>query len=88
MPWEAGARPEEIDVRAAAVVDGTTVVIGPPSRRPSSGSRDRAASMARQPNPSSTSRTTARAPETQPGNHGAGSGPSRAGTTPDTEAPA
>ncbi len=76
-----------MDVRAAAVVDGTTVVIGPPSRLPSAGSRARAASMARQPNPSSTRRTTARAPATQAGSHGAGWAPSRAGTRPDTDAP-
>ena len=38
MPWRAGGSPVVIDVSAAGVVDGTTVVIGPPSSAESSGS--------------------------------------------------
>ena len=34
MPWRAGGSPVVIEVSAAGVVDGTTVVIGPPGARP------------------------------------------------------
>ena len=34
MPWRDGGSPVVIDVSAAGVVDGTTVVIGPAGERP------------------------------------------------------
>src|SRR5918995_1220538 len=74
-----GASPVASDVSALAVVDGATVVIGPPSSPPSSGSRLRCASIPCQPSPSSRSSTTASAPSTQEGIPAAGRPPTRAG---------
>ena len=82
--WE-GARPVESDVSAAAVVDGTTVVMGPPSIAPSRGRSARWVSSAFQPRPSSTSSTTAPAPVSGAGSHealsGAGWPPTSVGIT-------
>ena len=64
MPWRDGGSPVVIEVSAAGVVDGTTVVIGPPGEARSSGSRSGKAWSASQPRPSSTRSTVARAPAT------------------------
>ena len=81
-----------IDVSAAAVVDGTTVRIGVPSIAAKTGSRSAHSRSACQPNPSRTSKTTARAPATGSGIQATVSpvprAPMSAGTTPVTAAPA
>src|SRR5262249_41041918 len=59
---------------------GATVVIGPPSRAASSGSRLRWASIACQPSPSNRSRTTALAPSTPEGSVSRGRPPRSVGT--------
>ena len=82
-----GGSPVVIDVSAAGVVDGTTVVTGPPENARSSGSWSGKACRASQPRPSSTSSTVDRAPATGAGIHSTGRTPSRAGTTPVTLGP-
>ena len=93
MPCTAGGDPVVSEVRAVAVVVGTTEVIGPPAAPASVGRRRPDACSCSQPSPSSTSRTTWRAPRTGSGTH-AGDGavpgqraPSRAGTTEVRQAP-
>ena len=72
----------EIEVSAAAVVDGATVVIEPPASPEIVGARLRRASSWFQPRPSSTSSTTWSASSAAAGNHvgQACPGSSRAGT--------
>jgi hypothetical protein len=77
----------EIDVSAAAVVEGTTALIGPPSIPARIGSFWRCCSIADHPSPSSTSSTTLRAVATASGNHGKNSPPSSAGTSAPTHMP-
>ena len=71
-PCWAGAIPVASEVRAAAVVDGLTVVTGPPSIAASSGTWPRCSSSCAQPRPSSTRRTTDVAPLTGSGIHDVG----------------
>jgi hypothetical protein len=87
IPWRAGGSPVVIEVRAAGVVDGTTVVTGPPVQAPSSGRRSGWVLNASQPRPSSTSRTVLRAPATGSGSQETGREPRSAGTTPVTLGP-
>ncbi len=87
IPCRDGGRPVVIEVSAAGVVDGTTVVIGPPAKAPSSGNASGKRARASQPRPSSTSSTEARAPSTGAGSHGTGRRPISAGTTPATFGP-
>jgi hypothetical protein len=57
MPCLAGGRPVVSDVSAVAVVEGTTVVMGPPVMRVSVGASRARAMSCSQPRPSSTSST-------------------------------
>jgi len=80
MPWVAGGAPMVMEVRAAAVVDGATVVIGPPSMAAMVGARPGRSWSWAQPTPSNTNRTTWEAPTAGAGNQaglavGAPSGP-------------
>jgi hypothetical protein len=80
-----------MEVSAVAVVDGATVVIGPPVNERSVGASARRASSCSHPSPSSTSSTTWRAWATGAGIQ-AGSGtdgrrPTSAGTRWWTQAP-
>ena len=88
MPCSPGARPVVIDVSAAAVVDGTIVVIGPPAIEHSVGARERRSWSCSQPSPSSTSSTTWSASTAGAGSQAGASGHSRrAGTTFAMQAP-
>ena len=80
-PCSAGGRPVVIDVKALAVVDGATVVIGPPVSFASSGSSSGRPVIASQPSPSMTRTTTVRAARVGSGSHGTSRAPSSAGTT-------
>src|SRR5438874_10819694 len=61
MPWRAGGSPVVSEVSAVAVVDGATVVMGPPVIEQSVGARWARASSCSHPRPSMVSRTTWRA---------------------------
>ncbi len=87
IPCWAGASPVAIDVSADAVVAGVTVVIGPPVMPASTGMTAACSRSAFQPNPSSTSRTTASAPRTGSGSQESSCTPMSAGTSPATDAP-
>ena len=80
-PCWAGAMPVAIEVSAAAVVDGMTLVIGPPAISLSSGSAARCASSCAHPRPSSTSSTTEVASLTGSGSHDGFRPCKRVGTT-------
>ena len=92
MPCSAGVNPVTAEVSAVEVVDGTTVVMGPPSIAASVGARWLRSRSCSHPNPSTSSTTTCAASRAESGNH-AGSaavccGPSRAGMMPRRFAPA
>ena len=78
-----------MDVRAVAVVDGTTLAMGPPAMPQSVGASSRRACSWSQPSPSSTRSTTWSASSAAAGNQGGASvpGSSRAGTTFEMHAP-
>ena len=85
-----GVRPVAIEARAEAVVDGTTVVIGPPAIADSVGARWARSRSCSHPSPSITSSSTWRAPRTSAGTHsgrGTEDGARSAGTMPRTFAP-
>jgi hypothetical protein len=77
------------DVSAVAVVDGATVVIGPPVIEDSVGANCRRAQSCSHPRPSRVSRTTWRALATGDGTHAGVPNfrSSRARTTPSIHAP-
>ena len=87
IPCRDGATPVVMLVSAAAVVDGTTVVIAAPPIAPTTGIRPGEATTSH-PSPSSTRSTVARAPATAVGRKSTGRSPSSAGTTFVTLAPA
>src|SRR5438128_1351293 len=87
IPCCAGASPVAIDVSAVAVVEGTTVVIGPPVMLVRVGNNAACSCTAAQPKPSRTSRTTASAVRAGSGIHDASRTPRNAGTRPATDAP-
>ena len=86
-PCSPGGRPVEMDVRAAAVVLGATVVIGPPARLVRVGATPVRSRSWSQPSPSSTRSRIRRACRTSPGNQVGAAEPSRrAGTRAVTQA--
>ena len=87
MAWRDGGSPVVMEVSAAGVVDGTTVVIRPPANAPSSGRASGNREKASQPRPSSTSNTEARAPVTGSGSQDTERSPRSAGTIPETFGP-
>ena len=75
MPWRPGAAPVTIEVKAAEVVLGATVVTGPPAIPARVGAASAWAASCSQPKPSMTSTTTAAASITSGGRKPGGTGP-------------